>query len=74
MFEKNKTTYANEQHRFNSLMYIIDREINNVVMKLKSAKKAETKTVDIDLPNQVHTSAEYNTKKKDINKNLEELW
>jgi hypothetical protein len=78
MLEKNKTTYKDEQHKFNAIMCIIDKEINNVVLKLKNAKKSEEKIIEMNLENQTHESANYISRSKDIKKNikeeLEELW
>jgi hypothetical protein len=74
MIEKNKTTYKDENHMINSIMCIIDKEINNVVLKLKSAKKAIEKTENLKLDNQSHETAEYKTKSKEIKKELEDLW
>lgn len=73
-FEKNKTAFTDENHKFNYAMIIIDKEINNVVIRLKNAKKSEEKTINIELDNQVHEGAEYKTKSKDTNKELEGLW
>lgn len=74
MLEKNKTTYKNEQHKFNAIMCIIDREINNVVIRLNSVKKSEEKTLNMKLENQVHETAEYKSKSKEIKKGMEDLW
>jgi hypothetical protein len=73
-FESNKTAFKDETHKFNSAMSIIDKEINNVVMRIKNAKKSEEKTVKIELDNQLHEGAEYKTKSKEINNDLKELW
>ena len=73
-FELNKTAFKNEMHRFNYAMTIIDNNINDVVIRLGKAKKAEEKTENIKLDNQIHESAEYKTKSKEINDNLKELW
>lgn len=73
-FEGNKTSFKNEMHRFNYAMTIIDNNINDVVMRLEKAKKAEDKTKKIKLDNQTHEGAEYTSKTKDINKELEGLW
>ena len=74
MLEKNKTTYTNEQHKFNAIMCVIDREINNVVIRLRNVKKSEEKIIDIKLENQTHDCAEYKTKSKELNKVSEGLW
>jgi hypothetical protein len=74
-FEKNKTAFADENHKFNYAMIIIDKEINNIVIRLKNSKKAEEKTINIELENQVHERANYKPKEiKKVNKKLEELW
>lgn len=73
-FEANKTAFKNEMHKFNYAMTIIDSNINDVVLRLKNAKKSEEKTENIKLDNQVHEGAEYKTKNKKINDNLKELW
>lgn len=73
-FEKNKTAFADENHKFNYAMIIIDKEINNVVVRLKNGKKSEEKTINIELENQVHEGADYKPKSKDANKELEGLW
>lgn len=73
-FELNKTAFKNEMHRFNYAMTIIDNNINDVVIRLGKAKKAEEKTENIKLDNQIHESAEYKTKSKKINDDLKELW
>ncbi len=74
MLEKNKTTYKDEKHKFNAIMCIIDREINNVVLKYKNAKKSKEKIKNINLDNQIHEQAEYIPRSKKIKKELEELW
>ena len=73
-FESNKTAFKDETHKFNFAMSIIDKEINNVVIRLKNAKKSEEKTVKIELDNQSHEGAMYKTKSKEINNDLKELW
>ena len=73
-FEKNKTAFADENHKFNYAMIIIDKEINNVVIRLKNGKKSEEKTINIELENQVHEGADYKPKSKNTNKELEGLW
>jgi uncharacterized Zn finger protein len=69
-----KTEIKDEQHLINLIMYIIEKEINNVAMKLKKAKKANEKTINIELDNQIHDTADYKPKSKNVDKKLEELW
>jgi len=65
-----------ERHLINTIMSFVENEINNVVLRLKNSKKAEEKTIHIELENQIHEGAEYTAKSKDknIDKELEELW
>jgi len=63
-----------ERHLINTIMTFIEGQINNVVSRLKNSKKAEEKTIHIELENQVHEGAEYKPKSKTTNKELEELW
>ena len=63
-----------ERHLINTIMTFIEGEMNNVVSRLKNSKKAEEKTIHIELENQVHEGAEYKPKVKKVNKELEELW
>lgn len=72
--DQNKEKIKNERHLINTIMIFIENEINNIVLKLKISIKAEEKTVNIELENQTHKGAEYKTKIKDINKELEGLW
>lgn len=68
------TVFNNEQHKFNYIMVVIENNINDMVIRLKNAKKSEEKTINIKLENHTHENAEYKTKSKNINKDLEELW
>jgi len=67
--------FENEQHKFNTIMLIIEKEINDVVERLNKKIKSEEKIETIDLTNTIHEGAEYKNKsnKKTI-KELEELW
>lgn len=71
-----KDKIKDERHLINTIMTFVEGEINNVYSRLKNAKKAEEKTMSIELDNQVHEGIEYKKKAKDkvINKELEELW
>ena len=74
-FKANQTKFNNEQHKFNYAMVVIENEINDVVLRLKRAKKAEKKTIDIELENQLHESADYKRRTKDNkSKILNDLW
>lgn len=74
-FKSNQTKFADEKHRFNYAMVIIENEINDVVLRLKRAKESENKTIKIKLNNQNSNSAKYKSMgKKKSNKELEKLW
>ena len=67
--------YKNEQHRFNTIMIIVEKEINDVVNRLKQVAKNEKKLESIDLKNTVNEGAEYKRKsKKKRNDKLQDLW
>jgi hypothetical protein len=71
---KNKTIFNDENHKINYIMSIIDKEINNVVMRLKKAEKAEEKTVNLKLESQDNEGANYISTSKDVDKDLEGIW
>ena len=76
-FRANNTKFTNEQHKFNYSMVIVESNINDMVIRLKNAKRAKEKIINMSLDNQLHEGAEYKAKSKDINKSikdLEELW
>ena len=64
-----------ESHRINLIMMIIEKEINDVVDRLKIAKEKKKKMETIELPQQGNSRAQYKpVKKKRVNKHLEDLW
>ncbi len=70
--------YNSEKHKINTIMLIIEGEINDVVNRLNNRKKAVEKIENINLENIVNEDAEYKNKSKDNNaklsKEFEELW
>jgi hypothetical protein len=70
------SSFQNEQHKFNTIMIIIEKDINDVVNRLKQKVKSEEKIEKIDLTNVIHEGAEYKNKSKDkkVNNELDELW
>ena len=68
--------FKNEQHKFNTIMIIIEKEINDVVNRLKQVVKSEEKVKSMEFKNMTHEGAEYKNKNnnKKINNELEELW
>ncbi len=70
------TNFKNEQHKFNTIMIIIEKDINDVVNRLNQKIKSEEKLEKIDLTNVIHESADYKNKTqgKKLNDELEALW
>jgi hypothetical protein len=67
--------FNNEQHKFNTIMMIIEKEINDVVNRLKQVDKTKQKIENMPIENIIHEGAEYKSNKtKKINNELEELW
>jgi len=68
------SNFKNEQHKFNTIMLIVEKDINDVVNRLKQIAKSEEKIEKIDLTNVTNEGAEYKNKTKKLNNELEELW
>jgi len=68
--------YKNEQHKFNTIMIIIENEINDVVNRFKNVKESHEKVEKLNLENITHKGAKYQSKNKDEKTNdiFEELW
>ena len=68
--------FKNEQHRFNTIMIIIEKEINDVVNRLKQVVKSEEKVKSMEFENIIHEGAGYINKSnnKKLNNELKELW
>lgn len=68
----NEYKFKDENHKINGIFYIIEGEINNVVLKLRKEKLKEKKIDNVDLE-------EYNVsyvqrEPKKINNKLKDLW
>lgn len=71
----NSSNFKNEQHRFNTIMLIIEKDINDVVARLNQKVQSERKLESIDLENIIHEGAEYKNKSnKQLNNELNDLW
>ena len=70
------SNFENERHKFNTIMLIIENEINDVVNRLKQVKKSEEEIKSMSVDNIIHEGANYKNKNihKKFNKELEELW
>lgn len=65
--------FADEMHRFNFVLKIVERNINTVYLRMKNAQKAkeEAKNTTVEMPS--HTGAEFKPKEKKVDK-FTNLW
>lgn len=65
--------FKDEQHKFNYLLKIVEKNINTVYMKMRNAEKAkeEAKNTTIEAP--THTGAEFKPREKKKDK-FADLW
>lgn len=73
-FKTNNTKFTDERHKFNYAMVIIESNINDMVIRLNNAKVAKEKAEVLNIDNIYHEGAEYQTRLKDHNDKLKELW
>ncbi len=68
--------FNSEQHRFNTIMMIIEREINDVINRLKRVNENNKKINNMELQNMSHEGAKYKSKNENklVNEKLNELW
>ena len=67
--------FADEQHRFNTVLKIVERNINTVYVKMKNAEKAKEEAKNVTTNITYYDGAEYQRKTEEIpNKLLEDLW
>lgn len=66
-------SWANEAHRFNYILKVVESNINNVYLRMKNIEKAkeEAKNTMVEIP--AHTGAEFKPKEKKTNK-FSDLW
>ena len=69
-------TFANEQHKFNYILKIVESNLNTVYMRMKSAEKSKAKTETVDVSVATYDqAATYQRKTTAIgNKRTDELW
>lgn len=65
--------FVDEQHKFNYILKIVEKNINNVYMRMKNVEKAkeEAKNTAVDVP--THIGAEFKPKEKKTDK-FSNLW
>lgn len=66
-------SFKDENHRFNYILKIVEKNINTIYIKMRDAKKAkeEAKNITVEMP--THTGAEFKPKEKKENK-FSNLW
>lgn len=65
--------FVDEQHKFNYILKIVEKNINNVYIRMRDAERAkeEAKNTVVDVP--THIGAEFKPKEKKIDK-FSNLW
>lgn len=65
--------FVDEQHKFNYILKVVEKNINTVYMKMKNFQKAkeEAKNTTVEAP--IHTGADFKPKEKKTNK-FSDLW
>ena len=67
--------FKDENHKLNYILKIVEKNINNVYMKMKNVEKAKEKAKNMELDTINHIGAEYQRKTKETtNKLLDDLW
>lgn len=70
LFDSSK--FKNEEHKINGIMIIVEKEINDVVLRLRGAKKNEEKIERVEI---IESDATYVIRpKKEISDRLKKLW
>ena len=67
--------FTDEQHKFNYVLKVVEKNINTVYMKMKNVEKAKEEAENMTLDTVNHVGAEYQKKTKETtNKLLNDLW
>ena len=67
-------TFKDEQHKFNYVLKIVEKNINTVYMKMKGVKKAKEEIETVDVSHTVNYVNTFKSKEQKKNNKLEELW
>ena len=71
----NNVSFADEGHKFNYIMRIVDGNLNTVYMKMKRAEKVKKETIKETFIADNHKAVEYKPIKKTIKKDkFSDLW
>lgn len=66
-------SFKDEQHKFNYILKIVEKNINNVYMRMKNAEKAKEEAKNVTIETYNHVGAEYKPKEKKKDK-FSDLW
>ena len=66
-------SFANETHRFNYILKIVEQNINTVYVKMKNVEKAKEEAKNTTIETPIHTGAEFKPREKKIDK-FSDLW
>ena len=66
--------WADEQHKFNYMLKIVERNINDVYLRMRNAEKSKEEVENIDMSQTVEYINTFKKKEKKINDRLNELW
>ena len=68
-------SFKDENHRFNYVLKIVEKNIKTEYMKMKNAQKAKEEAKNTTIDVSAHIGAEYQRKTKEVNnKLLNDLW
>ncbi len=65
--------FRDEQHKFNYILKIVEKNINTVYVKMKNAEKAKEEAKNMTVELLPHTGAEFKPKEKKTDK-FSDLW
>lgn len=69
----NSVPFKDESHKFNYIMKIVERNLNDVYMRMKGAERAKEEMLRDDSCSVSHKAVEYKPKKKNKDK-FSDLW
>lgn len=67
-------SFKDEQHKFNYVLKIVEKNINTVYMKMKGAKKSKEEIETVDVSHTINYVNTFKSKEQKKNNKLEELW
>lgn len=67
-------SFRDESHKFNYIMKIVERNLNDVYMRMKGAERAREEIKDMKMDVATHHGATYKKKTKDVSSRLNDLW